>query len=59
MIENISIFDFEMEDADICSIDSMNTYIRTGEAPDEFFETGTFYFNLQIFYKLSVITQTI
>lgn len=42
MIENISIFDFKLDDTDIEALNGMNTYVRTGEASDEFFETGTF-----------------
>lgn len=37
MIENINIFDFELENSEIDALNSMNTYIRTGESPDEFF----------------------
>jgi diketogulonate reductase-like aldo/keto reductase len=42
MISNLDIFDFNLTDAEITSINTLNTYNRTGESPDEFFETGTF-----------------
>ena len=42
MTENINIFDFQLAGEEIEAITAMNTYVRTGESPDEFFETGTF-----------------
>jgi len=42
MASNIDIFDFSLSDAEIAAINALNTYNRTGESPDEFFETGTF-----------------
>jgi diketogulonate reductase-like aldo/keto reductase len=42
MIENIEIFDFELSSDEMAAINALNTYVRTGESPDEFFETGTF-----------------
>ncbi len=40
MIENINIFDFELSEEEISAIDGLNTWIRTGESPDEFFWKG-------------------
>lgn len=37
MVENIDIFDFELSDDEIYAINDLNTWIRTGESPDEFF----------------------
>jgi diketogulonate reductase-like aldo/keto reductase len=42
MIENLDIFNFQLTDKEIEQINAMNTFVRTGESPDEFFETGTF-----------------
>ncbi len=42
MAENLDIFDFELTADEMAAINSLNTYNRTGESPDEFFETGTF-----------------
>ena len=42
MIENLDIFDFELTDDEMQAIRKLNTYNRTGESPDEFFETGSF-----------------
>jgi len=42
MVSNLDIFDFELIDEEVASINTLNTYNRTGESPDEFFETGTF-----------------
>ena len=42
MISNLQIFDFALTEEEIASINALNTYNRTGESPDEFFETGTF-----------------
>ena len=39
MIENINILDFELEEIDTEAINGMNTFIRTGESPDEFFSS--------------------
>jgi len=38
MAENADIFDFELTNDEVLSIDSLNTFVRTGETPDEFFE---------------------
>ncbi len=43
MFENIDLFDFTLDAEEMKRIDSLNSYVRTGEAPDEFFETGTFF----------------
>ena len=43
MAENINIFDFELDEEDIKAINALNTFIRTGESPDEFFEKATFF----------------
>ena len=40
MIENISIFDFELTEPEMTAIDTLDTWIRTGESPDEFFWKG-------------------
>ena len=40
MIENADIFDFVLDDAEISCINKLNTWIRTGESPDEFFFMG-------------------
>ena len=42
MIENLDIFDFELTQEEMEKFRPLNTYNRTGESPDEFFETGTF-----------------
>lgn len=42
MLENMQIFDFELTPDEMNAIRTLNTYVRTGEAPDEFFETGGF-----------------
>ncbi|MGI6161488.1 MAG: aldo/keto reductase [Christensenellales bacterium] len=42
MKENLDIFDFELSAKEMAAINALNTYNRTGESPDEFFDTGTF-----------------
>ncbi|MGI6667945.1 MAG: aldo/keto reductase [Acetivibrionales bacterium] len=42
MISNLQIFDFSLSDEEMAAINALNTYNRTGESPDEFFETGGF-----------------
>lgn len=42
MKENMDIFDFELTDEEMNAIKELNTYVRTGESPDEFFETKDF-----------------
>jgi diketogulonate reductase-like aldo/keto reductase len=42
MAANLNIFDFALTDEEMASFAPLNTYNRTGESPDEFFETGTF-----------------
>ena len=42
MAANLDIFDFALTDDEMASFAPLNTYNRTGESPDEFFETGTF-----------------
>lgn len=42
MRENLDIFDFELTQREMEAIGGLNTYVRTGESPDEFFETGAF-----------------
>lgn len=37
MIENINIFNFMLDNKEMEAINAMNTFIRTGESPDEFF----------------------
>lgn len=43
MLENIDIFDFSLTNNEMQRINNLNTFVRTGESPDEFFETGTFF----------------
>jgi diketogulonate reductase-like aldo/keto reductase len=42
MAANLDIFDFVLTEEEMASFAPLNTYNRTGESPDEFFETGTF-----------------
>lgn len=42
MKQNMDIFDFELTQEEMESINALNTFVRTGESPDEFFETGGF-----------------
>ncbi len=42
MKENIDIFDFNLDKSDMAEINKMNTFVRTGESPDEFFSTDSF-----------------
>lgn len=42
MIQNADIFDFELSPEEMNAIKKLNTFVRTGESPDEFFETGGF-----------------
>ena len=37
MIENADIFDFTLTDDEVKAISGLNTFVRTGESPDEFF----------------------
>jgi diketogulonate reductase-like aldo/keto reductase len=37
MIENLSVFDFSLTEEEMLSINSLQTYVRTGESPDEYF----------------------
>ena len=41
MIENADIFDFELTRQEMDAMVPLNTYRRTGESPDEYFDTGT------------------
>ena len=40
MIENMQIFDFSLNDDEMAGIAALNTWIRTGESPDEFLFMG-------------------
>ncbi len=40
MIENMQIFDFTLSSDDMAGISKLNTWIRTGESPDEFLFMG-------------------
>ncbi len=42
MVENMDIFDFELTGDELALINGLQSFVRTGESPDEFFETGTF-----------------
>lgn len=39
MAENVDIFDFSLTEREMERITNLNTYVRTGESPDEFFLT--------------------
>lgn len=40
MAENMDIFDFTLNDNEIAGINALNTWVRTGESPDEFVFKG-------------------
>ncbi len=40
MRENLAIFDFSLTDEEVAAINKLNTWVRTGESPDEFFMLG-------------------
>lgn len=42
MAQNMDIFDFELTPEEMEAINGLNTFVRTGESPDEFFETSGF-----------------
>lgn len=42
MTENLDIFDFKLAAEEMQAINRLNTFVRTGESPDEFFESGGF-----------------
>lgn len=42
MKENLNIFDFQLTQEEMNAIGELNTYVRTGESPDEFFGMDSF-----------------
>ena len=42
MKENMDIFDFSLTEEEMEAINGLNTYVRTGESPDEFFGMDSF-----------------
>ena len=40
MLENADIFDFALDEKEVSGINKCNTWIRTGESPDEFYFMG-------------------
>ncbi len=42
MEQNLDIFDFALTTEEVLAINKLNTFVRTGESPDEFFELGGF-----------------
>lgn len=37
MVENLNVFDFALTDEEMAAINALQTYVRTGESPDEYF----------------------
>lgn len=37
MVENLNVFDFALTDEEMDAINALQTYVRTGESPDEYF----------------------